>query len=226
MRNIDTMTVRSEQSVLATNKVIRNTYLLLAMTLVFSAMTAGISMVINPPMILALGAMIVGMILTFVIAKKQNSAAALPLVFVFTGLFGFALGPILNAYLAMNNGGQIVMTAMGMTAATFLGLSAYVLTSKKDFSFMGGFLAAGLMVVLVSMVVLIALPFFGIHIPALNLAFSAAVVLLMSGFIVYDTSNIVNGTYTNYIMATVSLYTSIFNLFIHLLQLVGFLSDD
>lgn len=227
MRNIDTMTsTRSEQSVLSTNKVIRNTYMLLSMTLAFSAITAGISMVINPPMILAFGAMIVGMILTFVISKKQNSAAALPLVFAFTGLFGFALGPILNTYLVMNNGGQIVMTAMGMTAATFLGLSAYVLTSKKDFSFMGGFLAAGLMVMLVAMVVLLVLPFFGIHIPALHLAFSAAIVLLMSGFIVYDTSNIVNGTYTNYIMATVSLYTSIFNLFINLLQIVGFLSDD
>mgnify|MGYP000356718534 FL=1 len=226
MRNIDTMTVRSEQSILATNKVIRNTYMLLAMTLVFSAVTAGISMLMNPPMILAIGALIVGMILSFVIAKKQNSAAALPLVFAFTGLFGFALGPILNTYLAMANGGQIVMTALGMTAATFLGLSAYVLTSKKDFSFMGGFLAAGMMVVLVSMVVLIALPFFGIHIPALNLAFSAVVVMLMAGFIVYDTSNIVNGTYTNYIMATVGLYTSIFNLFIHLLSLIGFMNDD
>ncbi|GGK82115.1 Bax inhibitor-1/YccA family protein [Amphritea balenae] len=226
MRNIDTMTVRSEPSILATNKVIRNTYMLLAMTLVFSAVTAGISMIMNPPMILAIGALIVGMILSFVIAKKQNSAAALPLVFAFTGLFGFALGPILNNYLAMANGGQIIMTAMGMTAATFLGLSAYVLTSKKDFSFMGGFLAAGMMMALVAMVILLVLPFFGIHIPALNLAFSAVIVLLMSGFIIYDTSNIVNGTYTNYIMATVGLYTSIFNLFIHLLSLVGFLNDD
>ncbi|BBB26227.1 Bax inhibitor-1/YccA family protein [Amphritea japonica] len=226
MRNIDTMTVRSEESVLSTNKVIRNTYMLLAMTLVFSAVTAGISMIINPPMLIAIGALIVGFILSFVIAKKQNSAAALPLVFAFTGLFGFALGPILNSYLAMANGGQIVMTAMGMTAATFLGLSAYVLTSKKDFSFMGGFLAAGMMVVMIAMVALLVLPFFGVHIPALHLAFSAAVVLLMAGFIVYDTSNIVNGTYTNYIMATVSLYTSIFNLFIHLLSLVGFLNDD
>ncbi len=226
MRNIDTMTVRSEESVLSTNKVIRNTYTLLAMTLVFSAVMAGVSMIINPPMLLAIGALIAGFILTFVINKKQNSAAALPLVFAFTGLFGFALGPILNGYLAMANGGQIVMTAMGMTAATFLGLSAYVLTSKKDFSFMGGFLAAGMMVVMISMVVLLVLPFFGVHIPALHLAFSAAVVLLMAGFIVYDTSNIVNGTYTNYIMATVSLYTSIFNLFIHLLSLVGFLNDD
>ncbi|WP_290703698.1 Bax inhibitor-1/YccA family protein [Amphritea sp.] len=226
MRNIDTMTVRSEESVLSTNKVIRNTYTLLAMTLVFSAVMAGVSMIINPPMLLAIGALIAGFILTFVINKKQNSAAALPLVFAFTGLFGFALGPILNSYLAMANGGQIVMTAMGMTAATFLGLSAYVLTSKKDFSFMGGFLAAGMMVVMISMVALFALPFFGVHIPALHLAFSAAVVLLMAGFIVYDTSNIVNGTYTNYIMATVSLYTSIFNLFIHLLSLVGFLNDD
>ena len=226
MRNIDTMTVRSEPSILATNKVIRNTYMLLAMTLVFSAVTAGISLIMNPPMILAIGALIVGMILSFVIAKKQNSAAALPLVFAFTGLFGFALGPILNNYLAMANGGQIIMTAMGMTAATFLGLSAYVLTSKKDFSFMGGFLAAGMMMALVAMVILRVLPFFGIHIPALNLAFSAVIVLLMSGFIIYDTSNIVNGTYTNYIMATVGLYTSIFNLFIHLLSLVGFLNDD
>nr|WP_320137162.1 Bax inhibitor-1/YccA family protein [uncultured Amphritea sp.] len=226
MRNIDTMTVRSEQSVLSTNKVIRNTYMLLSMTMVFSAVTAGISMVINPPMIFALGAMILGMVLTFVISKKQNSAAALPLVFAFTGLFGFALGPILNRYLGMANGGEIVMTAMGMTAATFLGLSAYVLTSKKDFSFMGGFLSAGLIIVLVAMVALMILPMFGVNIGAMHLALSAAVVLLMSGFILYDTSNIVNGTYTNYIMATVSLYTSIFNLFIHLLSLVGFLNDD
>jgi len=226
MRNIDTMTVRSEPSILATNKVIRNTYMLLAMTLVFSAVTAGISMIVNPPVLLAMGALIVGFILSFVIAKKQNSAAALPLVFAFTGLLGFAIGPMLNSYMAMANGGQIVMTAMGMTAAIFLGLSAYVLTSKKDFSFMGGFLAAGMMMALVAMVILLVLPFFGIHIPALNLAFSAVVVLLMTGFILYDTSNIVNGTYTNYIMATVGLYTSIFNLFIHLLSLIGFLNDD
>ena len=226
MRNIDTMTVRNEESILATNKVIRNTYMLLAMTLVFSAVTAGISMIVNPPMLLAMGALIVGFILSFVIAKKQNSAAALPLVFAFTGLLGFSIGPMLNAYLAMANGGQIVMTAMGMTAAIFLGLSAYVLTSKKDFSFMGGFLAAGMMMALVAMVILLVLPFFGIHIPALNLAFSAVVVLLMTGFILYDTSNIVNGTYTNYIMATVGLYTSIFNLFIHLLSLIGFMNDD
>lgn len=226
MRNIDTMTARPQESILATNKVIRNTYMLLAMTLVFSAVTAGISMIVNPPLLIAMGALIVGFILSFVIAKKQNSAAALPLVFAFTGLLGFSIGPMLNGYLALANGGQIVMTAMGMTAAIFLGLSAYVLTSKKDFSFMGGFLAAGMMMALIAMVVLFVLPFFGVHIPALHLAFSAVIVLLMAGFILYDTSNIVNGTYTNYIMATVGLYTSIFNLFIHLLSLVGFLNDD
>ncbi len=139
---------------------------------------------------------------------------------------GFGLGPVINNYLAMANGGQIVMTALGMTGITFFGLSAYVLTSKKDFSFMGGFLAAGMIVALVAMVALFVLPMFGVQLGALHLAFSAFIVLLMCGFILYDTSNIVNGTYTNYIMATVSLYLNIYNLFIHLLSLVGFLSDD
>lgn len=227
MRNIDTMTaIRSEESVLSTNKVIRNTYMLLAMTLVFSAVTAGISMAINPPFILYLGSIIVSFVMIFVLNKLQNSIWALPMTFAFTGLMGFGLGPILNHYLAMANGGQIVMTAMGMTAATFLGLSAYVLTSKKDFSFMGGFLAAGSMVLLIAMVALFVLPMLGVNIGAMHLAFSAGVVLLMSGFILYDTSNIVNGTYTNYVMATVSLYLNIYNLLIHLLSLVGFLNED
>ncbi|MAY43534.1 MULTISPECIES: Bax inhibitor-1/YccA family protein [unclassified Neptuniibacter] len=226
MRNVNTYDVRSEQSVLETNKVIRNTYMLLAMTMVVSAITAGISVMLNLPMIVAFGSMIVGFIMIFILNKKQNSAAALPLVFLFTGLMGLGLGPIINQYLGMTNGGEIVMTALGMTAFTFFGLSAYVLTSKKDFSFMGGFLAAGMIVGLIAMVALLVLPMFGIQLGALHLAFSAFIVLLMCGFILYDTSNIVNGTYTNYIMATVSLYLNIYNLFIHLLSLVGFLNDD
>ncbi|MCV6613138.1 MAG: Bax inhibitor-1/YccA family protein [Amphritea sp.] len=226
MRNIDTMTARPQESILATNKVIRNTYMLLAMTLVFSAVTAGISMAINPPFIMYLGSILVSFVMIFALNRMQNSVWALPMTFAFAGLMGFGLGPLLNHYLAMANGGQIVMTAMGMTAATFLGLSAYVLTSKKDFSFMGGFLAAGSMILLIAMVALFVLPLFGVDIGAMHLAFSAAVVLLMSGFILYDTSNIVNGTYTNYIMATVGLYLSIYNLFVHLLSLVGFLNDD
>lgn len=226
MRNVNTYDVRSEQSVLETNKVIRNTYMLLAMTMVVSAITAGISIMLQLPMIAGLGCTILGFIMIFVLNKKQNSAAALPLIFLFTGLMGLGLGPIINHYLAMSNGGEIVMTALGMTAFTFFGLSAYVLTSKKDFSFMGGFLAAGMIVGLIAMVALLVLPMFGIQLGALHLAFSAFIVLLMCGFILYDTSNIVNGTYTNYIMATVSLYLNIYNLFIHLLSLVGFLNDD
>ncbi|MFW1676393.1 Bax inhibitor-1/YccA family protein [Pontibacter sp. JAM-7] len=226
MRDVNTYEMQQPASVLQTNKVIRNTYMLLAMTLVFSAATAGISMLLQPPMMVYLGSIIVSFIMLFVLHKKQNSAAALPLVFVFTGLMGFGLGPLLNHYLAMANGGQIVMTAMGMTAMTFLGLSAYVLTSRKDFSFMGGFLAAGLMVALIAMVALFVLPLFGVQLGALHLAFSALVVLLMAGFILYDTSNIVNGTYTNYVMATVSLYLNIYNLLVHLLSLVGAFSDD
>lgn len=209
-----------------TNKVIRNTYMLLAMTMVLSTVTAVVSMAINPPFMVYLGSVILSFVLLFVLNRKQNSAAALPLVFVFTGLMGFGLGPILNHYLALANGGQIIATALGMTALTFFGLSAYVLTSRKDFSFMGGFLAAGMMVVLIAMVALFVLPLFGVNVGGLHLAFSAVVVLLMAGFVLYDTSNIVNGYYTNYVMATVSLYLNIYNLFVHLLSLVGAFSDD
>ncbi len=132
MRNIDTMAApRSQESILATNKVIRNTYMLLAMTLVFSAVTAGISMAMNPPFMLYIGSVIVSFIMIFALNKMQNSVWALPMVFAFTGLMGFGLGPLLNHYLAMSNGGQIIMTALGMTGAVFMGLSAYVLTSKK-----------------------------------------------------------------------------------------------
>lgn len=226
MRNVDTYSAGREQSVLSTNKMIRNTYMLLGMTLVFSAVTAGISMAMNPPFIVYIGSILVSFIMLFVLNKKQNSAAALPLVFLFTGLMGFGLGPLLNHYLGMANGGQIVMTALSMTALTFLGLSAYVMTSKKDFSFMGGFLSAGLIVGLIAMVALFVLPMFGVQVGAMSMAFSAFIVLLMAGFILYDTSNIVNGHYTNYIMATVSLYLNIYNLFVHLLALAGFSMDD
>lgn len=226
MTNPQSAVTRSEASVLQTNKVIRNTYLLLAMTLVFSAVTAAISMAINPPFWVYLGSVIASFIMTFVLNKMQNSAAALPLTFLFTGLMGFGLGPLLNHYLGLPNGGEIVMTAMGMTALTFVGLSAYVLNTRKDFSFMGGFLAAGAIVLFIAMVALFVLPLFGVDVSGMSLAFSALVVLLMCGFILYDTSNIVNGVYTNYIMATVGLYLSIYNLLVHLLNLLGAFSDD
>lgn len=226
MATYDSINTQAQGAVRDTNKMIRNTYMLLAMTMVFSTVTAVISMAINPPFIVYLGSIIVSFIMLFVINKKQNTAAALPLTFLFTGLMGFGLGPILNAYLALPNGGQIVATALGMTAVTFFGLTGYVMSSRRDFSFMGGFLAAGSIVLIVAMLAMFILPLFGVDVSGMQLAFSAAVVFLMAGFLLYDTSNIINGTYNNYIMATVGLYLNVYNLFVHLLSLVGAFNDD
>jgi modulator of FtsH protease len=226
MATYDSINTQAQGAVRDTNKMIRNTYMLLAMTMVFSTVTAVISMAINPPFFVYLGSIIVSFIMLFVINKKQNTAAALPLTFLFTGLMGFGLGPILNSYLALPNGGQIVATALGMTAVTFFGLTGYVMSSRRDFSFMGGFLAAGSIVLIVAMLAMFILPLFGVDVSGMQLAFSAAVVFLMAGFLLYDTSNIINGNYTNYIMATVGLYLNIYNLFVHLLSLVGAFNDD
>jgi len=212
---------RSQTAVSSTNKLIRNTYMLLSMTLAFAALTAGISMSLNlphPGMIITL----VGYFgLLFLTTKFRNSGLGIAFVFALTGFMGFTLGPILNAYLALPNGTQVVMMAMGGTAAIFLGLSAYVMTTRKDFSFMGGFLMVG---ILVGFLASLAAVFFNLQ--GLSLAVSAMFVLLMSGLILYQTSSIVNGGETNYIMATVKLFVSIFNLFISLLQLLGFASND
>jgi modulator of FtsH protease len=212
---------RSQTAVSSTNKLIRNTYMLLSMTLAFAALTAGISMSLNlphPGMIITL----VGYFgLLFLTTKFRNSGLGIAFVFALTGFMGFTLGPILNAYLALPNGTQVVMMAMGGTAAIFLGLSAYVMTTRKDFSFMGGFLMVG---ILVGFLASLAAVFFNLQ--GLSLAVSAMFVLLMSGLILYQTSSIVNGGETNYIMATVTLFVSIFNLFISLLQLLGFASND
>jgi len=210
----------SAESALATNKVLRNTYSLLAMTFTFSAITAFISMQMNLGMIGYFGFLIAGMVSLFIVHKKADTAQGLLWTFIFTGCMGMALGPILTHYLAMTNGANIVMQALGGTALVFFGLSAYALTSKKDFSFMGGFLSIGMIVVVVAM---LANLFF--QVPAVSLAISAAVVMLMSGFILFDTSRIVNGGETNYIRATVSLYLNIYNLFIHLLALIGMGED-
>ena len=209
-------------------KVLRNTYMLLGMTLAFSALTASASMAMNlghgAAMIMSIAALA---IVWLVLPRTANTAMGLPVVFLFTGLLGAALGPMLNRYLALPNGSELVMQALGGTALIFFSLSAYVLTSKKDFSFMGGFLFAGMMVVIVGMVGgMIASYFFGIDVSVLRLAMSGAIVLLMSGFILFDTSRIINGGETNYIMATVSLYLSIYNLFVSLLHIIGATSDD
>jgi len=212
---------QTQTSVLATNKVIRNTYTLLSMTLIFSAMTAGISMALNlphPGLILTL----VGYFgLLFATAKFRNSALGLLFVFALTGFMGYTLGPILNSYLSLSNGGQIVMTAMAGTGAIFLGLSGYALTTRKDFSFMGGFLMVG---ILVAFLAALAAVFF--QMPALSLGVSSIFILLMAGLILYETSNIIHGGETNYIMATVSLFVAIFNLFTSLLHLLGFMNGQ
>ncbi|MFL0798463.1 MAG: Bax inhibitor-1/YccA family protein [Cellvibrionaceae bacterium] len=210
-----------------TAKLLRNTYTLLAMTLATSAVTAGISMAIGIGHGLGLIMMLAAIgLVWFVLPKTANSGAGIGVVFAFTALMGAALGPTLNHYLAMSNGGSIVMQALGGTALVFFGLSGYVLTTRKDFSFMGGFLAVGMMVAIIGMVVLLVAGLFGYHFSAASLAFSGLIVFLMSGFILYNTSQIIHGGETNYIMATVSLYLNIYNLFTSLLHIIGAMSDD
>jgi modulator of FtsH protease len=212
----------STGSVLETNKVLRNTYSLLAMTMVFSAVTAGVAMAMDLSHMAGLGLLLVAFGVMFVVNKKADSASGIYWVFGFTGLMGASLGPTLNYYLsAMSNGGDIIMMALGGTGLIFFSLSAYALTTKKDFSYMRGFLMVGLIVAVVAMVANIFL-----QIPALSLAISSAVIVIMSGFILYDTGRIINGGETNYIRATVSLYLNIYNIFVHLLSLLGFLAGD
>jgi modulator of FtsH protease len=206
---------------LATNKVLRNTYSLLSMTLLFSAATAGLSMALNLPHPGLLLTLVGYFGLLFATTKFRNSGLGLVFVFALTGFMGYTLGPILSAYLSLANGGQIVMTAMGGTGLIFLGLSGYVLASRKDFSFMGGFLMVG---ILVGFLAGLAAVFF--EMPGLSLAVSAMFVLLMAGLILFETSNIIHGGETNYIMATVSLYVAIFNLFTSLLHLLGLMGGD
>ncbi len=212
---------RNATAAVDTGKVLRNTYALLSMTLLFSGLTAGISMALNlphPGLILTL----VGYFgLLFATAKYRNSGLGLVFVFALTGFMGYTLGPILNAYLAMANGGQIVVTAMGATGTIFLALSGYALVSRRDFSFMGSFLMVGILVGFLAGIGAILF-----EIPALSLAVSAVFVLLMSGLILYETSSIVHGGETNYIMATVTLFVSIFNLFTSLLHLLGFMGGQ
>lgn len=222
MRPVERVISGSIPSSVETNKVLRNTYMLLSMTLLFSAVMAGVSMAMQMgPMAHLLSFVGSIVLIWFVLPRTANSAAGIGVVFAITGLMGFGLGPLLNAYLSMSNGSQVVMTALGGTGAIFLGLSAYTLVTKKDFSFLGGMLFVGLLVVLIAAVVNIFLA-----IPVVSLTISAAVILIMSGLILYDTSRIINGGETNYIMATVSLYLSIYNIFVSLLHILGAFSGD
>lgn len=202
-------------------RVMRNTYALLAMTLLFSAAVALVTLTLqlpSPGLIITL----MGFFgLLYAVHKLQNSAWALAAVFALTGFMGYTLGPLLTHSLALPGGAQTVTLALVATGATFLALSSYVMLSRRDFSFMGGFLFVGMVIALIAGIAAVFL-----QIPALGLAVSAAVALLSAGLILFETSRIVNGGETNYVMATVSLYVSVFNLFTSLLSLFGFGGSD
>jgi len=215
MYQSQTAVSRPAESVLATNKVLRNTYALLSMTLIFSGIMAfaGIAMQIGHGTALVVDIVAIVM-LWFVLPRTANSAAGIPVIFAITGLLGMGLGPILNYYMTINP--NIVMTALGGTGVIFLALSAYALTTRKDFSFMGGFLMVGMFVVLAGALLNIFLA-----IPLFFLVINAAIIMIMSGFILYETSSIIHGGETNYIMATASLFLSLLNMFQALLHILG-----
>ena len=221
MSMLDKTVIASEQSVLSTNKVLRNTYTLLSMTLLFSALCAGIAVMTNMPPLGMIVTLVGYFGLLFLTTRFRNSGLGLLFVFALTGFMGLTLGPILSMYMSLPNGNQIIMTAMGGTGIIFLGLSGYALTTRKDFSFIGGFLMVGILVAFLAGIASIFL-----SMPGLSLAVSAMFVLLMSGLILYQTSQIIHGGETNYIMATVTLYVSIYNLFISLLQLLGAFGNE
>jgi modulator of FtsH protease len=204
----------------STHRVLRNTYLLLSLCLGFSAISAGVTAAMGLPYPGLLLTMLGYFGLLYLVTANRNNGRGVAFLFALTGFMGYTLGPIISLYLRMPNGAQIVMTALGGTAAIFLSLSAYALFSKRDLSFMGSFLTTGILVAFLAGLAAIFL-----HIPALSLAVSALFVLLMSGMILFETNNIVRGGETNYVMATLSLFISLFNLFTSLLHLLGFASS-
>ncbi len=203
------------------SSVLRNTYGLLAMTLGFSGLVAYMAQQMNAAYPNVFVVLIGFYGLFFLTVKLRNSAWGLLSTFALTGFMGYTLGPILNRYLGMANGGEVITAAFAMTALVFCGLSAYVLTTRKDMSFLSGFITAGFFVLLGATLVSI---FF--QISGLQLAISAGFVLFSSAAILYQTSEIIHGGERNYIMATISLYVSIYNLFVSLLQIFGIMGSD
>ena len=217
-----TVQTSKAQTALATNSVLRNTYMLLSMTLLFSAAVAGTAMALNAPHPGIIITLVGYFGLLFAVEKTKDSAMGLVSVFALTGFMGYTIGPIINMYLTQfSNGGQIVMMALGGTGAIFLGMSGYALASGRRFNQWAGMLFVGIMVAFV--MGLIAVIF---SIPALSMAVSALFVLLMAGLIVYQTGEIVHGGETNYISATVTLFVTIYNLFLSLLQLLGVFAGE
>ena len=210
---------RGRESILAVNKVLRNTYSLLALTLAFSAFTAMLST--NAPPVNIFMFLIGAYGLLFLTHALANSAWGLLSVFAFTGFMGYTIGPILGYYLATAGGTDIVVKALGGTAFIFFGLSGWALTSRRDFSFLQGFIFAGFLVLVAALVISIFWPM-----PALQLAISAGFMLFSSAVILWQTSAIIQGGERNYILATITLYVSIYNLFMSLLSLLSAFSNN
>lgn len=212
---------RATESILATNKVLRNTYILLALTLMFSAATAGFAYVTNAAPLNPFITIIGYFVLLFITVGLRNSPLGIVSVFALTGFLGYTLGPIISMYVhILPNGREVVMMSFGATGAIFLALSGYALVTRKDFSYLGGFIMVAMTVAFLG-----GICTFFLHMPLLNLIVSAAFVVLASGLILLQTSQIINGGETNYIMATITLYVSLYNLFISLLQIFGALSN-
>jgi len=212
---------------LATNKVLKNTYMLLAATLAFAAMTAMGAVALDIPRLDLIPFLAVFFGLSFLVTKTANSGWGLVSVFLFTGFLGANLGPIINLHLGIPNGSAMVAQAFGLTAFVFIGLSAYVVTTKADMTFLRGFVMAGVMIMLGMIAIAVVMQLIGGSIPSwVMLAYSAFVVLLMSALILYQTGEIVNGGETNYILATTTLFMTIYNLLVSLLSIFGIMGDD
>lgn len=213
---------RDRTSILQNNRVLRNTYLLLALTLLLSAVTAGWSMMVNAPLINPVLTMIVYFALLFGIQTNRNSHVGIILTFLLTGFLGFTLGPILNYYVnTFSNGGELVMLSLGTTSIIFLVLSVIGLDSRRDFSKLSSFIGVGSMVVFGAIIVN-----FFLRIPALHLVLSIIIALISGSFILWQTNRIVNGGEENYIIATITIYVSILNIFMTILQFLGIFAGD
>lgn len=210
----------TKESALQTNKILRNTYFLLSMTLLWSALVAGVSMALNLPRP-GIIIMLVGFYgLLYLTEKNRNNSMGLLFTFLFTGFLGYTIGPILNMYIGAGMG-DVILTALGGTALSFMAASAYALTTKRDLSFLNGVLMAGFVVLLIGMVANIFL-----QMPLLQLAMSGMFILFSTGAILLTTQSIIRGGETSYISATITLYVSIYNIFISLLSILGIMRDD
>ncbi len=228
MNSMEQVLPRSEASILATNKVLKNTYMLLSASLIWTALIAAVSMSTNAsPMAGMVSSFAALAVLWFVMPKHENKASGIGVVFLFTALLGYGLGPTLSFYAGIQGGEQIITTAFGLTGLIFLSLSGFVLTTKKDFSFMTGFLMSGMMIAFFGSLILFGASLFGFHFPMGMLVISGMFALLSSGLILWETSNIIHGGQTNYIAATVTLYVALYNLFTTLLHiLMSFAGGD